>query len=177
MRTEIINNVNNIIVDVCKTMLSGCSDNVNITIHPKTIRYLTGVKIGDFVYRKGTRKDRNELKKRKVIDISNGCITVLVGSKRWVIDNTDVLELNENLREVVFLCKNPYLLKQRGNYKTCYQLAYNSPIGVVYCGVFSLCFITDRGYYSDWTEHNIYRLSSPEVANMEVKNNTIININ
>jgi hypothetical protein len=165
-------NINEFIVDLVSTQLTGVSDNVNIHIPTITGEFLN-IHAGDKVFCPG----KSNPVKRKVLEVSNGCITVQQGKKRWIWNNEQIAELN-NVQELKYKCELPELCKTEGTCKTFYQFVASFGRGEVCEQPFSLCFLIDKGYYSDWVENAMYRtkLANSVKADYIAKGKTLTEI-
>ncbi len=144
---------------------------VDINIHPNKIHILD-VNVGDKLIKP------NKKSKGTTIDAVTEITDKTVWFKNHGYSNSIIQELNDV--EEIELTSNTFdVLKQNGlDGKEYFQIVFKHQRGIRDKEIpFSICYITDRGVLSDWTEHEIGSLPNPVRANFKRLDNKIIKLN
>lgn len=154
---------------------------VHISCYDEELEYISNLNVGDRLFYKG----RN----RRVIGFSY-CHTPVLG---FVVFPRIGVELSilKTLHPHLIIEKHKTSLSEAKLYAqimkraiagvgfedAVFQLVYTLPNGAkFYCWPFSLCYITDRKYYSSWIEWDIRGLTSPVEVDFVAQDGIITSI-
>lgn len=144
---------------------------VDITTHPNKIRIID-TNVGD----KLTRPKKRGV--GTVVDTVTEITDRTVWFKNHGYSNSIIRDVND-VEEIELTSNTFYVLKQIGlDGREYFQIVFKHDRGIIDKETpFSICYITDRGVLSDWTEHEIGSLPSPVMVNFKRLNNKIVELN
>lgn len=144
---------------------------VDIITHENKIRIID-INVGDQLMR--PKKRGRGIVKDVVTEVTDGTVWF----RNHGYSNTIIQEIN-NVEEIELVSSDFEIVMQKGiTDKEYFQIIFNHKKGIKKKErPFSLCYITDRGVLSDWTEHNVASLPNPVKVGHKAEGNKIIEIN
>ena len=144
--------------------------NINIYTHSKTVNVID-LQIGDVV----KFKQRNgKIVDKKVFKITDNTVWVKHGKSDWGLSYSILLDLNPDVKAYKETSSDFKIVHQKGvDGKDYFQVIYSFSKFVAKDRPFSLCYISDKEFWSNWTEWGLSCLPNGKEIDFKIEGNVI----